>query len=342
MQRYDSTAGGGPRPAARRSPRPAAARAALLAVALALAVAALAALTSAAHATPDAAAIDAFLAAQGSPMTGTGAAFVREGRAHGVDPAFLVAIAGAETSFGRFLYSSGGDWCEFNAFNWFYGPTRAASDFSSWDEAIARVAAGLAGPLYHGAGLTSVADIAPRYCPEGTGAWVANVTAFMLLLGGDPADTRLAEGAGGIAGAAAAPARLTVAGGLQPPAGRRDPVVGSRVTVRYTLGAVDGPLTLREVRLAVVAPDGERRDLVSDGAVVLAPGREVVVRAPLALDVIGRWSGWLEVRTDEGLARLARGAGFVLTARLPRRLEARRWRAPGGDELVRAPGTASR
>lgn len=288
----------------------------------------------AAHASPDAAAIDAFLAGQGSPMAGTGGVFVREGLAHGVDPAFLVAIAGAETGFGRFLYSSGGDRCEYNAFNWFYGPTRAASDFASWEEAIARVAAGIAGPLYHGAGLTSVTAIAPRYCPEGTGAWVANVSAFMLLLGSDPAETRVAAvAADGEAAATTAPARLTVAGGLRPPARGRDPSVGERVTVEYTVTAVDGPLTVREVRLAVVAPGGGRRDLVSGRTVVLAPGGAVVVRAPLVLDVAGRWSGWLEVRTDDGLARLDRAAGFVVTARLPRHVEARRWQAPGGASL---------
>ena len=42
-------------------------------------------------------------------MAGTGATFVAEGADHGVDPAFLVAVAGAESSFGLYLYSSGGD-----------------------------------------------------------------------------------------------------------------------------------------------------------------------------------------------------------------------------------------
>ena len=97
-----------------------------------------------AAAAPGAAQIDDFLAQHASPMTGTGATFVAEGREHGVDPAFLVAISGAETSFGRFLYSEGGDQCTYNAFNWFYGATWPHSDFSSWDEAIARVAQGLA------------------------------------------------------------------------------------------------------------------------------------------------------------------------------------------------------
>ena len=77
----------------------------------------------AAAAGPDAGALDTFLAQHASPMTGSGATFVREGQEHGVDPVFLVAIAGAETSFGAFLYSESGDQCTYNAFNWFYGPT---------------------------------------------------------------------------------------------------------------------------------------------------------------------------------------------------------------------------
>ena len=112
-------------------------------------------------------------------MAGTGATFVAEGSEHGVDPVFLVAIAGAETSFGQQLYSEDGDQCTYNAFNWFYGPTWPQSDFTSWDEAIARVAEGLGGSLYYGAGLFSVDAIAPKYCPDGTDQWVANVKAFM-------------------------------------------------------------------------------------------------------------------------------------------------------------------
>ena len=154
--------------------------AAALVVLLAAALAGALTLAPAAAAAPDAAQLDAFLAQHGSPMAGTGATFIAEGQIHGVDPVFLVAIAGAETSFGKLLYSENGDQCTYNAFNWFYGPTWPTSDFTSWDEAIARVAEGLGGPLYHGAGLYSVDAIAPKYCPDGTEQWVANVKAFMM------------------------------------------------------------------------------------------------------------------------------------------------------------------
>ena len=121
--------------------RPTASLALVVAVVCVLAAAAAGAFAPAAAAAPDAAQIDDFLAAHGSPMTGTGATFAAEGREHGVDPAFLVAIAGAETSFGELLYSENGDQCTYNAFNWFFGPTWPQSDFGSWDEAIGRVAA---------------------------------------------------------------------------------------------------------------------------------------------------------------------------------------------------------
>ena len=146
----------------------------------------------AASAAPDAAQLDAFLEQHDSPMAGSGATFIAEGQLYGVDPVFLVAISGAETSFGQLLYSQNGDQCTYNAFNWFYGPTWPTSDFTSWGEGIARVAAGLGGPLYHGAGLYSVDAIAPKYCPDGTEQWVTNVKAFMTALGGNPDDTRVA------------------------------------------------------------------------------------------------------------------------------------------------------
>src|SRR5665648_614589 len=131
---------------------------AVICVLLAAAVAG--AFAPAAAAAPGAAQIDDFLAAHGSPLTGAGATFVAEGRAYGVDPAFLVAISGAETSFGQLLYAKNGDQCTYNAFNWFFGPTWPQSDFGSWDEAIGRVAEGLAGELYYGAGLYSAGAIA--------------------------------------------------------------------------------------------------------------------------------------------------------------------------------------
>ena len=134
--------------------------------------------------------IDAFLTAQGSPLAGEGATFCAVGQRYGVDPAFLVAISGAESSFGQYLFSSGSQTASYNAFNWFYAPTRIASSFSSWDQAITTVAQGISGPLYYGAGHYSVSAIAPIYCPQGTQSWITNVTTFMTTLGANPNNTR--------------------------------------------------------------------------------------------------------------------------------------------------------
>ncbi len=81
--------------------------AAALLVLLAAALAGALAFAPAAAASPDATQLDAFLTQHGSPMAGTGATFIAEGQLYGVDPVFLVAISGAETSFGKLLYSQG-------------------------------------------------------------------------------------------------------------------------------------------------------------------------------------------------------------------------------------------
>ena len=284
----------------RVSLRPTASVALVLAVTCVLLAAVAGAFAPAAAAAPDAAQIDDFLSAHSSPMTGTGATFAAEGLEHGVDPAFLVAIAGAESSFGEFLYSENGDQCTYNAFNWFYGATWPQSDFGSWDEAIGRVAEGLAGSLYYGAGLYSVYAIAPRYCPDGTGNWINNVSSFMTQLGGDPADTRLA-------GAPTLPADtptpdtqpglVALDGAVTLDDGLRE--VGKDVSLRFTITNSGGqPVALEGIRLAVRGPAGASADLVSDQAVTLAPGQPLPVSASWPLDTVGRWHGWIEVVQD--------------------------------------------
>ena len=168
-------------------------------------------------------------------MAGTGATFIAEGQLYGVDPVFLVAIAGAETSFGKLLYSKDGDQCTYNAFNWFYGPTWPTSDFTSWGEGIARVAEGLGGPLYHGAGLYSVDAIAPKYCPDGTEQWIANVKAFMIELGGNPDDTRIAA-----AGADAQPEPHAAVLRARPGRARAAPSSSTAATARSASASTPG------------------------------------------------------------------------------------------------------
>ena len=276
----------------------------------------------AAAAAPDAAQIDDFLALHASPLVGTGGAFVAAGQTYGVDPAFLVAISGAETSFGQFLYSENGDQCTYNAFNWFYGPTWPQSDFGSWDEAIGRVAQGLAGELYYGVGLFSVEAIAPKYCPDGTGNWISNVMSFMTQLGGNPADTRLA--AASTIPPDAQPGLVALDGSVTLAGGARE--VGRDVSVRFTITNSGGrPIALEGIRLAVRGPAGARADLVSDQALTLAPGQPLAVSASWPLDTVGKWHGWIEVVQNGEPSLVGERQAFAFRVTLPQDLVVRRW-----------------
>jgi cell wall-associated NlpC family hydrolase len=129
--------------------------------------------------------IDGFLATVHSPLTGLGAVFVADGEAEGVDPRFIVAISGAETSFGT------------------YGPAQAIHNpfglgpnihFPSWSAAIQGAATNLGGPLYRGAGLTTIPQIQARWAPLGVANdpgglnsnWQINVDHYFSQLGGNP------------------------------------------------------------------------------------------------------------------------------------------------------------
>jgi len=302
------------------------AKVALAAALLLLLAAALAgAFAPAAAAALDAAQLDAFLAQHGSPMTGTGATFLAEGQMYGVDPVFLVAIAGAETSFGRQLYARDGDQSTFNAFNWFYGPTWPTSDFGSWDEAIARVAEGLGGPLYHQAGLVSVEAIAPKYCPDGTEQWIVNVKAFMVQLGGNPDDTRLAAApAPSPTPASAEPGLLALNGAVKLDRGDRE--VGQHIYSWFTLTNTGGqPIDLDGIRLAVRGPGRAVRDMVSDRPLTLAAGQSVEVSSSWPLDLAGRWHGWIEVEVGDEAVLVGERQAFGFWVRLPRAIELDRW-----------------
>jgi hypothetical protein len=72
--------------------------------------------------------IDAFLASRKSPMTGTGEIFVAAGRDTGVNPILSVAIAGKESSFGRYCFAP------YNA--WGMKAPQYLAGFSSWEKGI--------------------------------------------------------------------------------------------------------------------------------------------------------------------------------------------------------------
>lgn len=140
---------------------------------------------AAAGSMPSAALIDAYLASKGSPMTGQGAAFMASGIRWQVDPRLLVAIAGAESSFGQITCGPN------NAWGW--ACPNDPADFATWAAGIDTVTRGLR-RYYLDEGRTSVALIQQKYCPVGaandpTGLnshWVGNVTKFLLELGGNP------------------------------------------------------------------------------------------------------------------------------------------------------------
>lgn len=127
--------------------------------------------------------IDAYLRDKGSPLAGQGEHFVRAGERYGIDPRFLVAISGQESSFGENNYRRN------NAWGW------GGMNFDSYREGIDTVARGLK-RYYVDEGLTSVAEIQKKYCPVGadndpTGLnvhWRDGVTKFLREQGGDPAD----------------------------------------------------------------------------------------------------------------------------------------------------------
>ncbi|MGE0025538.1 MAG: NlpC/P60 family protein [Thermoleophilia bacterium] len=129
--------------------------------------------------------IDGYLASKFSPLTGLGAVFVTESQAVGMDPRFLVAIAGSETSFGTY----GPSQTIHNPFG--MGP---GIDYPSWADGIRAAAQNLGGPLYRGSGLVTIVAIRNRWAPAGAANdpsglnsnWVRNVSTYLAELGGDP------------------------------------------------------------------------------------------------------------------------------------------------------------
>lgn len=146
---------------------------------------------------PTAGQLDAYLASKGSPMAGQGTAFIASAGRWQVDPRLLVAIAGAESSFGRITCAP------FNAWGW--GCPDGPYDFDSWADGIDTVMEGLR-TNYLAEGRTSVATVHQKYAPLGaandpTGLnnnWTINVSRFVVELGGDPNDIDMDGVAGSI------------------------------------------------------------------------------------------------------------------------------------------------
>ncbi|MDT3418198.1 hypothetical protein QO009_004123 [Brevibacillus aydinogluensis] len=122
---------------------------------------------------------------KGTPMEGTAAAFMEAGRRFGIDPAFLVGIAGAEQSFRPFNNNAFGITGVGDA-----GSERGFAAYSSMEVGIFAAAKLLSGRLYVGSGLVTIEQIWRRWAP-GEAAndpnhlnqnWAVNVVATMNRL----------------------------------------------------------------------------------------------------------------------------------------------------------------
>src|SRR5579863_632129 len=105
--------------------------------------------------------IDNFLTSQGSPLAGNGSVFYSQGVFFNVDPRLLLAIAGAETSYGS---SYGSTSCSLDA--WGSLPNPCTSGYASYTVGIETVAA-IMRQSYLNLGVTTISGIATQYCPGG-------------------------------------------------------------------------------------------------------------------------------------------------------------------------------
>ncbi len=129
--------------------------------------------------------IDTYLAGKNSPLSGLGSVFVSAGVQYNVDPRLIVAIAGAESSFGTAWSACARDGN--NAWSWFYNGNCQNSPFSSFSAGIMTVTKFMR-RSYLNKGFTTIDLIRKKYCVSGCNDWAPNVTQFYTDLGGDVND----------------------------------------------------------------------------------------------------------------------------------------------------------
>lgn len=141
--------------------------------------------------------IQSYLSGKGSPLAPYASDFVRVGSKYGIDPRFLVAISGIETSFGK-----AGSGLR-NPFGW-----NSARKYKGPREVLELIGAGLAkkGGFY--SGKDTIDAIGATWAPPGAqndaggnSGWPAAVRQFYKEMGGNP--TGRVKGSGATTGTAA-------------------------------------------------------------------------------------------------------------------------------------------
>ncbi|MEQ1758238.1 MAG: hypothetical protein ABL986_07970 [Vicinamibacterales bacterium] len=135
--------------------------------------------------------IDNYLVQKHSPIAGNGPVFFDSGVTHNVDPRLIVAISGAESSFGTVWAACRPE--GFNAWSWFYNGDCPSSPFSSFAEGIQTVTKFIR-KSYLNKGFTTIEKIGSKYCASGCGGWVPNVASSYSGQGGDVADLTFSRG----------------------------------------------------------------------------------------------------------------------------------------------------
>jgi hypothetical protein len=126
--------------------------------------------------------LNAYLKSKESPLEGEGPNFMKWGLQYNIDPRLMVAIAGAESTFGKNLQAG-----NFNPFGLLYNSADPYhSDYESWDHAIKGLGYSLSNKK-NGYDLSNTENMYKTYCTSGDCRnGVANINRFMQEQGADP------------------------------------------------------------------------------------------------------------------------------------------------------------
>jgi hypothetical protein len=133
--------------------------------------------------------IDAKLA--NTPMRGQGKSFVASANRYGINPWFLVSVAGAESQFGKTGFATNGSHNPFGL--GVTGAPGAGFRFATWPMAIEAAAKNLSGPTY--SGKDSISAIGSKWAADPK--WAEKVAkVYSDLTGSRVLDTEVVKGTG--------------------------------------------------------------------------------------------------------------------------------------------------